>query len=59
MTILMVSRYLETTSPSEDQWVITPPTLTASQRKILKDCFAVIETFQEFIVRRVLKGGGG
>jgi CBS domain-containing protein len=59
MTILMVSRYLETTSPSEDQWVVTPPTLTASQRKILKDCFAVIETFQEFIVRRVLKGGGG
>lgn len=54
MTILMVSRYLETSSPSETMWRLAPSLLTASQRKILKDCFAVIETFRKLIARRVL-----
>ena len=58
ITILLVSRYLEAASPSDNHWLVTPSTLTASQRKILKDCFAVIETFQEMVNRRVLESGG-
>ena len=58
MTILMVSHYLEATSPTENLWQISPSSLTASQRKILKDCFAVIETFRKLIARRVLGDAG-
>lgn len=58
MTILQVSRYLETASTDQKDRVMDPADLNTFQRKILKDCFAVIDRFQELIIGRVSGGHG-
>jgi signal-transduction protein with cAMP-binding, CBS, and nucleotidyltransferase domain len=56
MTVLLVGRYLEVEAAGE--LLLDPAELNVTQRKILKDCFTVVNRLQEMVLERaVLRRG--